>query len=163
MDEAWLEALRFNKWANLQLLDVCGSLKPSVLRLTAPGTYGSVAETWLHLIGAERRYVWRLGGERGRFSQPRRFPGIEKLRAQAAASGDALIESARRARRRESVIGSRRRGTFKVDKSIVLVQAIHHGNEHRAHINTVLGSHGVVLPELDAWAYGLAMRKLVDL
>lgn len=163
MDEAWRTALRFNKWANLQLLDVCGRLRPAELGWSAPGTYGSVADTWLHIVGAERRYVWRLNGEVGRFSQHRRFPGIGVLKQQAAESGDALVAAAKNARRGQWVIGTRRRDRFKVDKAVLLVQAIHHGNEHRTHICTVLGSHGVALPQMDVWDYGLSIGALVDL
>ena len=163
MDEAWLEALRYNLWANLRLLDVCAELRPAHLDWTARGTYGSVADTWLHLIGAERRYLWRLNGEVGRFSQHRRFPGLDVMRAQAEESGDGLIEVARRTRRGQSVVGTRRRGRFRVDKAILLVQAIHHANDHRTHICTVLGSHGVAVPEIDAWTYGESLGKYVDL
>ena len=37
------------------LLDVCAGLSPDQLDLTAPGTYGTVAGTWLHLLAAEQR------------------------------------------------------------------------------------------------------------
>jgi uncharacterized damage-inducible protein DinB len=163
LEEAWLEALRYNRWANLRLLDTCGELKRSQLELTAPGTYGSIAATWLHLIGAERRYLWRLNGAVGRFSQHRRFPGIDVLSRQAAASGDGLIEAARRARRGQSVIGTSRRGAFEVAKAILLVQAIHHGNDHRTHVCTVLGHHHLPYPDMDVWTYGEATGKYLDL
>ena len=88
---------------------------------------------------------------------------VDALKAQAAESGDALIEAARRARRAESVVGTSRRGSFKVDKAILLVQAIHHGNDHRTHICTVLSSHGVSVPEMDVWAYGQSKGGYVDL
>ena len=163
MDEPWLEALRYNRWGNLRLLGACCALTSTQLELTAPGTYGSVAATWLHLVGAERRYLWRLNGEAGRFSQHRRFPGIEVLTRQAAESGEGLIDAARRARRGESVIGTYRRGSFEVAKAILLVQAIHHGNDHRTHICTVLGRHSISYPAMDVWAYGGATGRYFDL
>jgi hypothetical protein len=61
------------------------------------------------------------------------------------------------------VTGGAGRGRFEVDKAILLVQAIHHANDHRTHICTVLGSHGIPLPEMDVWAYGLSIGGLVDL
>jgi uncharacterized damage-inducible protein DinB len=164
VDEAWLEALRYNKWANLRLLGVCGQLKKSQLELTAPGTYGTIAATWLHLVGAERRYLWRLGGNIGRFSQHRKFPGIATLKKQAEQSGDALIDIAKRTRAGEAVEGKDHSGfRFKVDKAILLVQAIHHGNDHRTHICTVLGHHGIPYADMDVWTYGEATGKFVEI
>src|SRR2546428_10514129 len=57
-----LEAFRYHKWANLQLLDVCSNLSDEQLQLTSAGTYGPLAGTFLHLAAAEQRYVKRLGG-----------------------------------------------------------------------------------------------------
>ena len=34
------------------------------------------------------------------------------------------------------------------------VQFVHHGSDHRAHIGTILGVHGMEGPALDVWAYG---------
>jgi hypothetical protein len=39
---------------------------------------------------------------------------------------------------------------------IVLAQLVHHGNEHRAHATTILGSHDRAMPKIGAWTYGIA-------
>ena len=39
---------------------------------------------------------------------------------------------------------------------IVLAQLVNHGNEHRAHATTILGSHGLPTPKIGAWTYGIA-------
>ena len=57
MDELLIEAFRYNRWANLHLLDVCAKLSEEQLQLTAPGTYGTIAATLLHLFAAEQRYL----------------------------------------------------------------------------------------------------------
>jgi uncharacterized damage-inducible protein DinB len=36
----------------------------------------------------------------------------------------------------------------------ILAQVLHHGNEHRSQIGTILGAHGVVHPEYSGWAWG---------
>ena len=56
-----IEAFRYNKWANLHLLDVCSGLSDEQLQLTVPGTYGTIAATLMHLLAAEQRYLRRLG------------------------------------------------------------------------------------------------------
>ena len=43
-------------------------------------------------------------------------------------------------------------------------QFAHHGSDHRAHVGTILGAHGLEAPELDVWAYGRvndAVKELV--
>ena len=40
---------------------------------------------------------------------------------------------------------------------VIAVQALHHGNEHRTHICTILGTHGIEYGELDVWAFGTAV------
>src|SRR3954469_7393220 len=96
MSEDLAELYKHNLWANLRLLDICAALTDEQLDLAAPGTYGSVRNTLVHIFGAEERYVLRLRG--GAPEQPPRergpFPGIEELRNIASASGNALIEIA---------------------------------------------------------------------
>jgi uncharacterized damage-inducible protein DinB len=62
MEPLLVEAFLYNKWANLHLLDVCASFTDEQLQMTAPGTYGTIASTFFHLLGAEQRYLKRLGG-----------------------------------------------------------------------------------------------------
>src|SRR4029077_14095688 len=42
-----VEAFRYNKWANLHLLDVCAPFTDDQLQMTAPGTYGTIASTFI--------------------------------------------------------------------------------------------------------------------
>jgi uncharacterized damage-inducible protein DinB len=158
---ALIEAFRYNKWANLHLLDICAQLSPKQLELTSPGTYGTIAATWQHLIGAERRYLWRLGGDVGRFSVRHKFPGIAALKKEAEISGDQLIDSAKGAKTGACVVSRWTEGTQKVDVAVLLVQALHHGNDHRTHICTILGQHGIPYGHMDVWAYGLAIGAVV--
>ncbi|MFI5283207.1 MAG: DinB family protein [Candidatus Dormibacterales bacterium] len=158
-----VEACRYNRWANLLLLDVCEGLSARQLMLSSRGTYGSIASTLMHLVGAERRYLWRLGGQVGRFSQHRTFPGVRILKEQAVNSGDALVEIAARIKASEVLELSDRHGRFRAYKSVILVQAIHHGNDHRTHACTILGAHHLPYPEMDVWSFGEATGKLVEL
>src|SRR5690348_1862621 len=97
MSDFLVQALRYNRWANLQLLDVCAKLSDEQLQLSSPGTYGTIASTWLHLVAAEQRYLRRLVGFEPQISESDAFPGVGMLTEQAAASGDRLIEAAGRA------------------------------------------------------------------
>jgi hypothetical protein len=44
---------------------------------------------------------------------------------------------------------------------VVVVQAIHHGNDHRTHICTILGAHDIPYGDMDVWAYGQATGGII--
>ncbi|MHB8611060.1 MAG: DinB family protein [Candidatus Dormibacteraceae bacterium] len=156
-----VEAFRYNKWANMHLLDVCATLSEEQLELTSPGTYGTIAGTFQHLVNAERRYLWRLGGDQGRFSVRHKFPGINSLRQQAANSGDQLIATALGAQGNTTVITRWKSGARRVEVGVLLLQALHHGTDHRTHVCTILGLHGIPYGDMDVWAYGEATGAMV--
>lgn len=161
MGPVLVEAFRYHRWANLHLLEVCAKLPEKKLQLTSPGTYGTVAATLQHLVNSERRYLWRLDGAKGRFSVRHRFPGIAALSDQAARSGEGLIEAAGRITGDDALVTKFGRGTFRVQLAVILIQALHHGNDHRTHVCTILGSHGIPYGDMDVWAYGEATGALV--
>jgi uncharacterized damage-inducible protein DinB len=152
MSEALLQTLRYNRWANLQLLDVCARLSAQQLELSSPGTYGSISSTWLHLLAAEQRYLRRLAGFEPALSEKDAFPGIDALKLHAARSGDALINAVGHFDPEGTTPGSDGGG---VKQWLVMAQAIHHGNDHRTHICTILGQNGISYGDLDVWAFGV--------
>ena len=42
----------------------------------------------------------------------------------------------------------------KLHLGVVIIQALHHGNDHRTHVCTILGHHDITYGEMDVWAYG---------
>ena len=96
-----VEAFRYNRWANLYLLDVCAGLTEEQLDLTASGTFGTIAATLTHMIAAEQRYCWRFEGEESRLKESEGFPGIAALREHAARSGDRSTARCAQPRRAE--------------------------------------------------------------
>jgi uncharacterized damage-inducible protein DinB len=165
MEPLLLEAFRYNKWANLHLLDVCARLTGEQLQMTAPGTYGTIAATWLHLLAAEQRYLKRLGGGEPKFNErDEAFPGVAVLREHAVRSGDKLIEIAPHVSPDEAHESkTAREGAVLLHSGVVVLQALHHGNDHRTHICTILGHHGIDYGDMDVWAYGEATGALIRL
>lgn len=158
-----LEAFRYNKWANLHLLDVCASFKDEQLEMTAPGTYGTIASTFFHLLAAEQRYIKRLGGSEPRISERNAFPGLAALRAEAVRSGDELIEIVPRIKSDDAHEATFQDGRFMLHSGVVVIQALHHGNDHRTHICTILGHNGLTYGDMDVWAYGDATGAMVPI
>jgi uncharacterized damage-inducible protein DinB len=159
----WIEAFRYHRWANLHLLDVCSDFSEEQLGLTSPGTFGTVAATFLHLLGAEQGYLQRLGVGPRLITRDTQFPGIDELKTHASRSGDQLIVLAEKADPDDAIEAKFDDGDYRVQSGVVLIQALHHGNDHRTHICTILGHHGLTYGDMDVWAYGDATGAIVPI
>jgi uncharacterized damage-inducible protein DinB len=155
-----VEAFRYNRWANLHLLDVCAGLSDDQLQLTTPGTYGTIAATFMHLVSAEQRYLRRFGVGEPRINERDAFPGLAVLREHAARNGEQLIDVASRINPGDAIEEKRDAGLFRLELGVVLVQAMHHGNDHRTHVCTILGAHDISYGDMDVWAHGQATGAL---
>ncbi len=164
MEPLLVEAFRYNKWANLHLLDVCADFSDEQLQMSAPGTYGTIASTFLHMLAAEQRYLRRLGGGEPQINErDTSFPGIAALREHAVRSGDKLIEIAPRISPDEAHEAKFQDQRFMLHSGVVVIQALHHGNDHRTHICTILGHNGLTYGDMDVWAYGEATGATVQM
>src|SRR5690554_4944785 len=87
--------LRYNLWANMQLLEACAQLTDEQLDATLQGTYGSVRETLVHLFRAEEGYARHFNLTSETPTPPLRdfstFPGFDELKRRAERSGQELI------------------------------------------------------------------------
>jgi len=143
-----------NTWANLRLLDACKGLTDEQLDTTATGTMGTIRNTLVHIVGAEQRYLASLTGQpREEPLERKPFTSIADLRERARSSGEGLAEVAARTTS-EGIIETTWQGqATQVKISTLLIQAINHGAEHRAHVNTILTQLGIEPPRIDGWAY----------
>lgn len=150
------ELCRHNTWATTQVISFCAGIDPEALNWSAAGTYGTVLATLQHLVDAEASYVSRLL-ERERPTEwlAESNAGLEEIQKRADTLGGDLLQFV------AAEWDTERLGTgrgddgaeFAIRASIFLTQLIHHGNEHRAHICTILGAHGVDPPDVSAWGY----------
>jgi uncharacterized damage-inducible protein DinB len=159
MNVGLVDFYKHNLWANQGLLDACTQLTDEQLHASAPGTYGQIGDTLVHLLRAEDSYLARLTGR-----QPEdvlrvgEFPGVETLREHAYRSGEELIAIASTVDPTQVVRGTYRGEPYELPVMVPLVQAIHHATEHRSQIATVLSQIGIEPPDLSVWAYDEAMR-----
>lgn len=56
------DAFEHHAWATLRLFDACGSLDAERLATSVPGTYGSILDTFRHIVGADASYLFTLTG-----------------------------------------------------------------------------------------------------
>jgi uncharacterized damage-inducible protein DinB len=151
-------------WATAQLLAFCQGLDEATLEATAPGTFGTIIETLQHLIDSEASYFFRLTGA---WPEPQwrgdKVVGLDVLAERAAVlastlerflAGDWDAERLGEARGDEGEV-------FAVRAGIFLAQALHHANEHRAHVCTILGALGYEPPDVSAWGYALDTGRMM--
>ncbi|HKB17417.1 MAG TPA: hypothetical protein VKF28_00160 [Candidatus Dormibacteraeota bacterium] len=85
------------------------------------------------------------------------------MRAIAERSADLLIEAAGRITEDDVVDTEYGGGRSRLSLGVVLIQAMHHGNDHRTHVCSILGAHGLEYGDMDVWAYGEATGGMVSL
>jgi uncharacterized damage-inducible protein DinB len=139
MNAPLAEMFRYNRWANLTLLDACRTL----------------SEVLLHLVGGQQTFVLRTQGRQheGELNRSSAWPGWDRLLAIATETSDELIAIAA-ALESDGEVGLPWRGTvYRYPTSFFLVHALEHGVEHRTEIKLALAQLGVETPDLDAWQY----------
>jgi uncharacterized damage-inducible protein DinB len=143
-------------WATQRLLEHCRGLSAEQLALTAPGTYGSIGATLDHLVSSDRSYLSRLRGT-GR-KEPLDAGGPAALLDHFARQREGWLGHLASKPDFETPIEVQPRG--QVPAWVIVIQAIHHGNDHRTNAGTVLLRHGLESPEIDAWAYAWELGAL---
>jgi uncharacterized damage-inducible protein DinB len=149
-----IELIRYNNWANAQVLAACQELAADQLAAIAPGAYGSIHETLGHIIYAEADYVGRMTGNRPQTSfRWEDGPSPAELATFAEQVADALLDAAQRISPTDIVHEEEDGNTLDYQARHLFIQAINHGIEHRTNITTTLSSLGLTAPEVDGWAY----------
>ena len=149
-------------WANDTLLAFCEELSPEQLALTVPGTFGTVEETFAHVAANEEWYLRCLHGV-----------GITDEMRTTIFDGEVLRELhvvrpvlAKTANAWRQVVADWPQNAVrdfpsegKVKKlpiSLFVMQMINHATEHRAHIRTIVSTHGITPPDIDGWSWVVA-------
>lgn len=158
-----VDLFRHNTWATLKLLDACEGLGDEHLGANVSGTYGSVRDTLLHIVGAEVSYVQRVTGELpGEPPRPDEFPSFEVLKQSARWCEGKFIQLALNASPTDIVEQTRRGMTARYRLTGLLTQVINHSTEHRAQVATILTQQGIEPPEMSGWSYMHEMGYLEE-
>jgi uncharacterized damage-inducible protein DinB len=145
---------RHHAWATLRLVDHCADLPPERLEETVPGTAGTIRETLIHLLAADERYLRHMDGRQAdphiHESEPATLDDLRAAVRAHAARWEALVNKAGEL---DVTLTRRQEPDIPHAQNLLFLQAIHHGNDHRTHVCTILGARGLEVPELDGWAY----------
>ena len=159
-----IELIRYNNWANAQVIAACQTLSEEQFDAAAPGTYGSIRATLMHLLWAESDYIGRLTGDRPYPSFQRDHqPSPTDLSAFAGQVADALLATAQHISLSQIVHEEEDGNTIDYQACALFIQVINHGVEHRTNITTILSSLGLATPELDGWGYLFAHQDRFQL
>ena len=147
------ELFHHHAWATQALIDHCAGLPPEALQATVPGTAGTIQHTLGHLVAADGRYLALLTGATPAV-QESVPPPLDELRArfaQQARRWEAVLD---RLDELDVTIPARGdRPETPHARNLLLLQALHHGNDHRTHVCTILGAQGLPLADVSGWAY----------
>jgi uncharacterized damage-inducible protein DinB len=156
--------IEYDNWATNKLAEFCAALPAAQRSLTTPGTMGTIEATLIHLVGAKERYAASLRGtpvpEDGVRETTTKDLGQVVTRAKALsewftqfASGPLDIE---KVIERRGADGS----TQHMPMGILIAQFLHHGNEHRAQLGSILGANGIEPPHYSAFNWGHELGKI---
>lgn len=154
---------RHNLWANRKLLEFCEALSAEQLETSAPGTYGAIRDTLVHIVGAEVSYVHRSNGKLPDAPMKRdQFPGFAVLKQVAQWSSDELLALALSARADTLVQEEDETTLIRYPLASLIVQAINHSTEHRTQVSTILTQLGLEPPDMTGWQYMDATREFQE-
>lgn len=152
-----------NAWATAQTLEFCRGLDQQALDATVPGTYGTIIETLRHIINSEAGYLFRFTGAWSEYPWPRdeavALEVLSERAAMLASTWERFLAGAVDTERLGEARGDEGE-LFAVPAGIFITQALHHANEHRAHICTILGARGVEPPDVSAWEYARVSGRM---
>jgi uncharacterized damage-inducible protein DinB len=148
-------------WATERLIDHLAALPSERLDASVPGTYGSMIDTLTHLIDADGRYLLRLREPTPPPAEDRTGIALATLKHEVAEHRrrwDVALDELERGEL-SAVIRNHHNGYPDTDdaETMLLIQAVHHGNDHRTQICSTLGALGEDVPELDGWEYWVAV------
>lgn len=159
--------IEYDNWATEKLARFCAALSPEQRALTTPGTMGTIEATLIHLLGAKERYATALRG-----TPPPDDAVSEKTTtdlAQVVARAKKLSEwftgfasgqlDLDRIIERRGADGNAQR----LPMGILIAQFLHHGNEHRAQLGSILGANGIEPPHYSAFNWGNELGKITEL
>ena len=153
MNQTIAELFRHKTWATLELIRICRELSDDKVNSSAPGTFGTIRETLIHTINSDGGYARQLLGDPEPpwsldENRPLDWDEVTNIVQRSLPIWEELLKDEGRPSREVTS-----KDGYRFPGYVPIAQALHHGDVHRAHILTVLGSLGMEVPELDLWEY----------
>lgn len=156
MNDGLIDAFRHNAWATEQVIAACRGLSDEQLNSEVAGTFGSIIAMLRHFIGSEGSYYRRLSGETPEwYTEAIETASVDELTAHAAdiaGRWERFLQTPFDAERTH-VIQWEGNISRDVPSGVILVQCLHHSNEHRTQVCTTLTQIGAPCPQLGVWEF----------
>lgn len=146
-------------WATERLIDECAALTPEQLAAPAPGTYGSIIDTFRHLVSSDGWYLSFFREQPAPIDEEADVT-LAELRSAITTNGAAWKELLAAGPDGEAdIVEHGDSWDFHSPLGFRLAQVVHHGTDHRSQVCTALTSLDLTPPEIDLWAFGEATGR----
>ena len=146
----------YHFWATETLIEHLGRLPAGRLDASVPGTYGSMIDTLTHMIDADSRYLLRLRDPSPPLADDRVGVPLGQLSSEMPGHRerwDRALSELEAGTLHATIRGREDYPDTDPAEAMLLLQAIHHGNDHRTQICSTLGALGLDMPDMDGWDY----------
>lgn len=154
LEPTMIEFFQYNHWANQELMGICINLSDEIITSSIPGTYGSIRDTFAHILKAEISFLKRIHGA---YPEPDfKWEGnlsMSQMMAYETELNEALLDTLQRTPATQNVHEEGIGWTFDYQARLIFMSVVYHGIAHRTDITTALNNKGISLPELDVWGY----------
>ena len=145
---------RHHLWANTRLFERCGELTNEQLDSSITGVFGSIRDTLLHIVRAERSYFSRIStGKPFNHSADAPPMTVSDMIAAIGTTGEGLLAWAPKIQENDTVEIDWDGTPREVPKMIILNQVINHATEHRSQIMSIMTQIGIEPPDVSSWSY----------
>jgi uncharacterized damage-inducible protein DinB len=157
VDEILLEAFRHNAWATKELLAACRGLTKEQLEFpgTAAGTERGILAIFNHIVQSDRGYASRRGDRPDWVDNEEDADDLGELERRAGENAEVWERFLSQPLEATKLI-ILDQGAYEAEQSVLVVQALHHGNVHREQICAIMTGLGIEPPDIQAWAYAQA-------
>jgi len=154
LEPTLIEFFEYNHWANQKLMSICLGLSDESVAASIPGAYGSICDTFAHILKAEISFLKRLHAV---YPEPdfkwEDKPSLAQMAAYETTLHNALLATLQTVPAIQNVHEEGHGWTFDYQARLIFMSVVYHGIAHRTDITTMLNQQGVSLPELDVWGY----------
>ena len=159
MNDGLRDAFRHNSWATKQLLQVCRGLSAEQLTLPTNESFGSILDTFNHILMSDAGYVRRFSNTTPAwFNAREKTADLDQLAArvdEVAQSWEGVLDAPLDAEQ----IFILDEGAYESHAGILIAQSLHHGNAHREQICAMLTRLGIEPPDIQPWGYADATGR----
>ncbi len=154
MNEMLREAFRHSAWATRQVLAACRPVdyEQRTSPGTATGTDRGILEIFNHIIRSDRGYASRSGDRPEWVDNEVDIGDLSELGRRANENAEVWETFLSKPVDPKKLI-ILDEGAYEAEQSVLLIQALHHGDVHREQICAILTGLGIQPPDIQAWTY----------